>query len=436
MTVLVFASLALLSAAVWIYLVFAHGRYWLMDQHLPEVGAPDSGSPSEGWPRVVAIVPARDEADVLPLTLTTLLTQDYPGDFRIVLVDDASTDGTSRVAEKLAAEHPGRTLEIVHSDGPPPGWAGKVAAMNRGFTTLATATTTATVAAASSTATADAATAAAAAIAPEYVLFTDADIAHPADSVRRLVSFGEARGLDLVSLMARLRTETTAERAIVPAFVYSFAQLYPFRRVNRPGSHVGAAAGGCMLVRYDALVHAGGLARIAGARIDDVALGQLLKSAAPAEGGPRRDDTAGRTWLGLTVAVRSVRPYPRLADLWDMIARSAYTQLRRSPLLLIGTLLGLLVMYAVPPVFGLAFLPAALSSATSGGNAVTAASALSAWTLMSISYLPTLRLYGLRAWRAPVLPAVMMLYGAMTFDSALRHYRGRGGRWKGRVEQG
>jgi len=400
-TALVFAGVALLSLAIWLYLLLAHGRYWLADQYLP--ARPNAfGAQERAWPDVVAIVPARDEADMLPLTLPTLLGQDYPGKFSVVLVDDASSDGTSEVAEKLAAAHPGRTLHIVHSDGPPPGWAGKVAAMRRGFE--------ASVASTSSP--------------PEYVLFTDADIAHPADGVRRLVAFGEARELDLVSLMARLRTETAAERAIVPAFVYSFAQLYPFARVNRPSSRTAAAAGGCMLVRRNALIQAGGLEKIAGARIDDVALGTLLK----------RRAGRGRTWLGLTTDVRSVRPYPRFSDLWDMIARSAYTQLRYSPYLLAGTLLGLLIMYAVPPVLGLAFLGIALAG---GGTpaAVAAGAALAAWASLSLSYLPTLRLYRLRSWRAPLLPGVMMLYGAMTFDSARRYHRGSGGRWKGRVEE-
>lgn len=401
MTVLVFAGVALLSLATWLYLLLAHGRYWLADQYLPaEPGAFKAGD--REWPDVVAVVPARDEADMLPLTLPTLLAQDYPGRFSVVLVDDASSDGTAEVAEKIAAVHSGRTLRIVHSDGPPPGWAGKVAAMRRGFEASGTTESNP----------------------PEYVLFTDADIAHPVDGVRRLVAFGETRELDLVSLMARLRTDTSAERAIVPAFVYSFAQLYPFPRVNRPSSRTAAAAGGCMLVRRSALIEAGGLEQIAGARIDDVALGTLLK----------RRAGRGRTWLGLTACVRSVRPYPRFSDLWDMIARSAYTQLRYSPYLLAGTLLGLLIMYAAPPIVGLVFLGIAVA----GGStlaAVAAGAALAAWALLSLSYLPTLRLYRLRSWRAPLLPAVMMLYGAMTFDSARRHHRGSGGNWKGRVEE-
>lgn len=405
--VLALTVLALVSAAAWLYLLVAHGRFWVGDQRIPA----DCGdvAPAGGWPAVVAVVPARDEASILPVSLPSLLGQDYPGEFSVLLVDDASSDGTADLAEKIAAAQIAgsadgagreRELTIVRSDGPPAGWAGKVAAMNRGVDAIAATSQTA------------------------YVLFTDADIAHSADSVRRLVAFAERQDADLVSLMALLRTETAAERAIVPAFVYSFAQLYPFPRVNRERSRTAAAAGGCMLVRRAALTSAGGLERIAGARIDDVALGRLIKRNARSG--------RGRVWLGLTRDVRSVRPYPDLRDLWDMIARSAYTQLRYSPALLVGTLLGLVVMYAVPPVVGLICLALALSG---GGTyaAVGAAAGLAAWAVMWGTYLPTLRLYGLRWWRGAMLPAVMMLYAAMTFDSARRHYRGRGGMWKGRT---
>jgi hopene-associated glycosyltransferase HpnB len=440
--VLALTVLAFLSAATWLYLLVAHGRYWVADQRIPA----DCGdaAPDDGWPTVVAVVPARDEASVLPVSLPSLLGQDYPGEFSVLLVDDASSDGTADVAEKIAgaqiaAGRDGagreRGLTIVRSDGPPAGWVGKVAAMNRGVKAIADvesgrvegaegAASGYTVAGGGTDAVSVLSSGGSAVSQPTYLLFTDADIAHSADSVRRLVGFAERHDADLVSLMALLRTETTAERAIVPAFVYSFAQLYPFPRVNRNRSRTAAAAGGCMLVRRSALASAGGLERIAGARIDDVALGQLIKR--HARNGRRR------IWLGLTRDVRSVRPYPELRDLWDMVARSAYTQLRYSPVLLIGTLLGLLVMYGVPPIVGLTCLAVALNG---GGSfaAVGAAAALAAWAMMWGSYLPTLRLYGLRWWRGAALPAVMMLYGAMTFDSARRHYRGRGGTWKGRT---
>jgi hopene-associated glycosyltransferase HpnB len=382
--------LACVSLLIWLVLLAGRGRFWRMDIELPAAHAP---RPAGTWPEVTAVIPARDEAEILPATLPSVLAQEYPGSFSVILVDDASTDGTGETAKSLAVtEEPGRTggdavLRVLRGSGPPPGWAGKVAAMERGFRDVAPTS--------------------------RYVLFTDSDIEHPPDSVRRLVGFAEAEGLDLVSLMARLNTDSPAERMIVPAFVFSFFQLYPPAWVARPGTRTAAAAGGCMLVRREALERAGGLAGISGARIDDVALGTLLK-----RGG-------GRTWLGVTRTVRSLRPYPRLADLWHMIARSAYTQLKYSPWLLAGTVVGLVLTYVVPPVLGIAGLVAQ--------DWTVAVPSLLAWAVMSALYAPVLRLYGLRLWRAPLLPAVMTLYGAMTVDSARRHRRGRGGAWKGRT---
>ncbi|HEX4724381.1 MAG TPA: glycosyltransferase [Pseudonocardiaceae bacterium] len=365
-----FAGLAL---AAWLGLLLGNGGYWRMNQRLPVA----TEEPTR-WPSVVAVVPARNEAEILPDTLPTLLGQDYPGDFRVIVVDDASTDGTGDVAKQLG------DVDVVIGNGPPPGWTGKVAALATGVD---------------------------AAREPDYLLFTDADIAHPPDSVTALVRAAADR--DMVSLMARLRTETFWERAIVPAFVYFFAQLYPFGRVNRPG-RTAAAAGGCVLVRRAGLVAAGGLAEIHDALIDDVALARLIKQRG-----------SGRIWLGLSTTVRSLRAYPRLADLWDMVARSAYHQLRYSPALLAGTVLGLLELYAVPPVLGIVGLATA--------QWLTAALGLAAWAVMAGSYLPMLRRYGLAAGWAPLLPAVALLYAGMTVDSAWRHRQGRGGAWKGRT---
>ncbi len=367
--------LASLSLAVWVYLAVGHGRFWDTS-----VRVPDAPEPSR-WPDVVAIVPARNEADVLPETLPCLLGQDYPGELRVLVVDDASEDGTGEVIRGLGAT-------AVEGSGPPPGWTGKVAAMATGV---------------------------AAAGAPEYYLFTDADIRHPADSVRRLVAAALGHRLDLVSQMVLLRAESWWERVVVPAFVYFFAQLYPFRRANRPGGRTAAAAGGCMLVRRGALEEGGGLEQIRDALIDDVSMGRLLKHR---PGG-------GRTFLALTDDVESVRPYPVLADLWQMVARSAYTQLRYSPLLLAGTVLGLLLVYVVPPALTVVGAVA--------GAPVVLVLAVGGWALMTATFLPMLRLYGLSPWRALSLPLVAVLYLAMTVDSARRHRRGRGGAWKGRT---
>ncbi|HEV2452278.1 MAG TPA: glycosyltransferase [Streptosporangiaceae bacterium] len=397
---LVLAVPAGLAAAVWAYLLVGHGGYWLTSRRLPATAAKPVS-----WPAVSAVVPARDEAGMLPITLPALLGQDYPGRLTVVVVDDGSSDGTAQVAERIgreAAAGPSgagrRDLRVVRGSPTPEGWAGKVWAMAQGLRETGSAA---------------------------YVLFTDADIACRPQVLTALVTAAEGDRRDLVSQMALLRAESFWERALVPAFVYFFAQLYPFRRVNRPGSRTAAAAGGCMLVRRQALDAGGtgtGLAAIRGARIDDVALGRLLK----------RPPASGRCWLGLSTDVISVRPYPGLSGLWDMVARSAYTQLRYSPALLAATIAGLAWLYALPPAAGLA----GLADLAAGGGAAAAwcaGAGLAGWLIMSASFVPMLRLYRLSPLRAPSLPLIALLYAAMTADSARRHLGGRGGEWKGRI---
>jgi hopene-associated glycosyltransferase HpnB len=387
------------SAAAWVYLVAAHGGFWRTGERLPRSSAA-SGRPS--WPAVVAVVPARNEADSLPGTLPALLASDYPGEFRVFVVDDGSDDGTGIVAAELgekAARDGGAPLTVVSGRPRPDGWAGKVWAMSQGL----------------------AATRAAAGPPAAYVLFTDADIAWAPTALRDLVRAAEDDDRALVSQMALLRAQTSWERVIVPAFVYFFAQLYPFKKVNDPRSRTSAGAGGCMLIRAEALERAGGLEPMRGALIDDVALGTLLKA-----GG-------NRIWLGLTTDIRSDRPYPSLASLWHMIARSAYVQLRYNPALLAGTLVGLLLLYAVPPAGVIAALIAAAVGATGTAVAVTGIAGLLGWALMTASYLPMLRFYRLSPLRAPAIPLIALLYAAMTADSARRHYSGRAVSWRGRA---
>jgi len=416
--VLGLAIAGVVSAAAWVYLVAAHGGYWLTGQRLPGTArsaatpatsaattvGPGSDAGSRAWPAVVAVVPARNEADSLPVTLPTLLRQDYPGEFRVVLVDDGSDDGTGPVATELgekSAGDGGAALTVVAGRPRPDGWAGKVWAMAQGFEAVGDT--------------------------PRYVLFTDADIAWGPTALRDLVQAAEADDRDLISQMVLLRAQTPWEQVIVPAFVYFFAQLYPFAAVNDPRSRTAAGAGGCMLIRRSALEAAGGLAPIRGALIDDVAFGTLLKR------------NGSRIWLGLTTDIRSARPYPNLASLWHMIARSAYTQLRYNPALLTGTIVGLLLLYAAPPAGAITALIAALTGsaagATGAATAVTGFAGLLGWVLMTISYLPMLRLYRLSPLRAPALPFVALLYAAMTADSARRHYSGRAVSWRGRAAE-
>ena len=381
-----------LALLAWLYLLAGHGRFWLPGPGLPPEPRGTPAPPP--WPSVAAVIPARDEADILPRTLPSLAGQHYPGELAVIVVDDNSGDSTGEVAATVGAGTPG-VVRVVSGAPLPAGWAGKVWAMTQG---------------------------AQAAGSCDYLLFTDADIWFAPGVVTGLVRAAVAGDRALVSQMALLRAATGWERVVVPAFVYFFAQLYPFRWVSRRGSRTAAAAGGCMLVRRKTLMEAGGLERICGARIDDVALARLLK----------RPPVRADCWLGFSTGVRSLRPYPGLASLWHMVARSAYTQLRYSPVLLAGTVAGLVWLYLLPPVVGIA----SLAWLAAGGGQLAgwgAGLGLAGWATMTVTAVPVLRLYQLSPWRAPGLPLVAALYAGMTVDSARRHYAGRGGEWKGRT---
>ncbi|WP_062646555.1 glycosyltransferase [Streptomyces maremycinicus] len=374
--------IAAVSLAAWLWLLLCQGFFWRTDVRLPERVEP------RDWPSVCVVVPARDEAAVLAASLPSLLAQDYPGRAEIFLVDDGSSDGTGELARALAARWGGLPLTVDSPGEPPAGWTGKLWAVRHGM-------------------------ALARAREPEYLLLTDADIAHGPGSLRELVAAARTGGFDVVSQMARLRVESLWERLVVPAFVYFFAQLYPFRRIGRKGSRTAAAAGGCVLLRADAAERARIPDAIRHAVIDDVALARAVQGA------------GGRIWLGLADRVDSVRPYPRLRDLWRMVSRSAYAQLRHSPLLLTGTVLGLALVYLVPPL--------ALLGGPVAGSPATALSGGLAWLVMAGTYVPMLRYYRQPLWLAPLLPFTAFLYLLMTVDSAVQHYRGRGAAWKGRT---
>ncbi len=372
--VLALRVLAGVSLLAWLWLALLRGMFWRTDIRLP------AAAPPESWPSVAVVVPARDEAEVVPSTMPSLLAQRYPGSVPVILVDDGSSDGTGAL---VAREWP--AVRVVTPAPLPPGWAGKLWALRAGV---------------------------AAAGPVDYLLFTDADIIHPPDSLYRLVCLAEARRLDLVSQMARLRARAGWERLLVPAFVYFFALLYPMRWVNRPHTGTAAAAGGCDLLRRTALTRAGGLAAVSGAVIDDVALARAVKR------------SGGRVFLGLSDAIESVRAYPTLASLRHMVARSAYAQLRYSPLLLAGTVAGLAVVFLAPPVSIVVGLAA---------DPVLAAIGAVALVVMAGTYAPMMRYYGEPVLAAFALPFTASLYLAMTVESAWRHHRGRFADWKGRT---
>ena len=370
MTALILSCAAL---AIWVGLIgFRHG-FWLARERDSRDLPPEPAQ----WPGVVAVVPARDEADVIATSIASLIAQDYPGEFRIILVDDGSSDGTGAIARALGSDR----LTVMAGQALPAGWTGKLWALDQGVR---------------------------AAGEPDFLWLTDADIAHAPDTLRSLVSRAEGRGLALVTLMARLHCATWAERTLIPAFVFFFQMLYPFSAVNAPHGQ-GGAAGGCMLVRRSAYDAVGGVAAIRGALIDDCTFGALLKRHGP-------------IWLGLTDRSVSIRPYRSFSSVAAMISRSAYAQLGYSPLVLVGTVLGMALVYLVPPVMALV------------GQGAARWAGLAAWALMALAFQPMLAFYRRSPLWGLALPVIAAFYSGCTLLSAWQHHRGRGGMWKGRAQ--
>jgi hopene-associated glycosyltransferase HpnB len=372
-------AVASIALAIWLYLLLARGAFWRCTER-------DDWAPAEppAWPPVAAVVPARNEADCIGDSIGSLLAQNYRGLLTVILVDDDSYDGTAEIARRVA--NGDERLRVVRSRSLPAGWTGKLWAVKQGI---------------------DAA--AALPQAPDYVLLTDADIVHASDSVSRLVAHAERNRLVLTSLMVKLHCESFAERATIPAFVFFFQMLYPFSCVNKRRSTVAAAAGGCMLVRSDIVRKAGGIEVVRAALIDDCALAKVLKAHGP-------------IWLGLTERVRSIRRYPALADIRRMVARSAYAQLRYSPLVLLATVAGMALTYLVPPLMAIF------------GSGAARMIGAGTWGLMFIAFQPTLRFYRLSPLWGLALPAIALQYLLFTLDSAYQYVRGQGGSWKGRMQ--
>jgi hopene-associated glycosyltransferase HpnB len=373
--------IAAVSLTIWAYLVFARGAFWRLRPFDDDIA---SHQWPQAWPSIVAIVPARNECATIRQSLTGLLRQDYSGEFSVMVVDDHSEDDTAEIARKTARElHAEARATICSASALPPGWTGKLWALNEGV-------------------------AHAGGSAPAYYWLTDADIVHAPATLRRFVARAERDQLYLTSLMVLLQARTLPERALIPAFLFFFLKLYPPRWIAQAKARTAGAAGGCMLLRREALDRIGGLAPIRGEVIDDCALAQAIKR------------SGGRIWMGLTRASVSLREYRSFGEIRDMIARTAFTQLRYSTLLLIVTFVGMLLTYAAP--VGLLFAPSVTARIL----------AACVWALMSLLYLPMLRFYRLSPFWAPLLPASALFYTYATVLSAIRHWRGRGAQWKGR----
>jgi hopene-associated glycosyltransferase HpnB len=366
-----------ISLAIWVVLVFARGGFWRFREIIERDPLPHD-APA---PAVAAIIPARDEAETIGLAVHSLLASRYAGPLHVFVVDDHSSDGTGEIARNASDAR----VTVLSARPLPPGWTGKLWAVAQGIEAAATTE-------------------------PGFFLLTDADIAHAPDNIARLVARAQRDRLDIASVMVRLHCRALAERFTIPAFVFFFFKLYPPAWIARAASRTAGAAGGCILIRPEALARIGGIAAIRNELIDDCALAQRVKS------------SGGRIWLGLSHDTQSIRPYAGFTEVRETIARTAFTQLHHSAMLLAGTLLGMGLIYLAPPL--LLFAP----------NNAARALGLAAWLLMSIAYVPALRFYSQPPLLAPLLPLTAAFYTFATMESAVRYWRGAGGRWKGRVQ--
>ncbi|MGH7069120.1 MAG: glycosyltransferase [Acetobacteraceae bacterium] len=369
------AALAMLALVAWLWLLFGRDGFWRSGPELPPL-APRLPT------AVDVVVPARDEAESVGECLTSLLGQDHAGPVRVILVDDGSRDATVGIARGLAGRASPHRLEVIQGRPAPPGWSGKLWALEQGI--------------------------AAARKEASWLLLTDADVVHAPGHLAALLAKAESGGFDLVSEMVALNCKSLAERALVPAFVFFFQLLYPFAAVNNPARRTAAAAGGTILIRVAALDRAGGVAAIRSALIDDVTLAKAVKP-------------GGKIWLGHTHLARSVRAYPGFGDIWRMIARTAFVQLRYSGLLLVATLLVIGFLFVLPPAFVLF------------GSGLARWAGLAAWLLAAALYWPSLRRYRRSPVWAPLLPLIAGFYLAATAGSANDYWRGRGQVWKDRA---
>ena len=373
-----------LSLVAWLYLWLFRGGFWRADQRLEaiELGA--------NAPGVTVIIPARDEADVITESLTSLLKQDYPGPLSIFLVDDNSSDDTAAIG-KIAAEKldMSNSLTLISGESLPPGWVGKMWAVQQGLDVAMSKDQSS-----------------------EYIFFTDADIHHSESNLRQLVAKANSDQLDMVSLMVKLKCVSFWDWLLIPAFVFFFQKLFPFSIVNKPDSRLAAAAGGCMLIRRTALDKIGGVVSLKSAIIDDCALARALKNSGP-------------IWLGLSEDTESIRAYNQLGTIWQMVTRSAFEQLSNSFIMLCITVIGMMLIYLAPPAMMQLSL---LWDAT-----IPMLMAGAAWALMAFLSTPTFRLYGLSPVYGLLLPIAGLLYLLMTIDSARRYWLRKGGYWKGRT---
>ncbi|WP_346771185.1 glycosyltransferase [Commensalibacter oyaizuii] len=378
-----------LSFIIWIWLFFFHGRFWSRGPILQPI-SPTEQFKCKRWPDVYIIVPARDEAKTIEQVTLSLLQQDYLGKYQILVVDDDSQDGTGdivhRCRQDLSEDQQGK-LTVICTPPRPSGWSGKLWALSHGIDYIERQ------------------------YKPEnaYFFFTDADIVHEPSHLATLVDKAETDQLDQVSEMVQLRCQSFFERAFIPAFVYFFCMLYPFSKVNKSSTSIAAGAGGTVLIRQYALAKIGGISALKTALIDDVTLASLVKK------------SGGKIYLGHSRLARSLRTYERITDVWDMITRTAYVQLRYSLFWLLLTICLMSMMWFFPFIHIFTI------------NGIARKIAMATYFISILSFIPTLSRFGISFLWIFALPAIALFYLTATIGSALNYYRGKGMMWKGRA---
>jgi hopene-associated glycosyltransferase HpnB len=363
--------LVLSGSLIWLFILLAPWRPWGTRESLDAL----SPVPEADLSDITVVIPARDEADLIEATLSCLRNQGRH--LTVLLVDDQSTDGTAAAAQRVSLPN----LQIIDGQHPPEGWSGKLWALDQGFRHVTT----------------------------PLVLLMDADIELRPGILPAARELMGKKGVQFISLMAGLRMVSFWERLLMPAFIFFFKLIYPFRLSNSRRSGIAAAAGGFILLQTRLLREIGGFEVLRGELIDDCALAGRIKS------------SGYTTWIGLSHSVRSLRPYSGIRTIWNMVARTAFTQLRYSPLLLLLCTLVLVLAFWVP-VIGAAF-----------GSGLSQQAAFLGLAAMIVGYLPTLEFFRLSKLWALTMPLIGTLYLGMTWTSAIRYWQGKRSQWKGRI---
>lgn len=365
-----------------------------------------SSMPLSALPRVSILVPARNEAEMLPKTLPGLLQQNYP-DYEVVLVDDGSSDGTGDVAERIARSLPPEAaarLRLIRSrEALPPGWVGKNHALHLAFESVC-------------------AQASSSARPSEWVLATDADIVFHPQALRAGLSIAEQKQADLVTIFAFMQCESFWEKLMMPGFGLLISSVFPQKLINSPRASVALASGGYILMRREVWAKQGGYRAIQSEMIDDLNTARLVKH------------SGHRIFASATRDLISTRMYESFSEVWEGLRKNAFAGHRFNIVKALAAAGGYLLCNALPlgvlAWFGVRWLSGGGKAVGPEVTAVTLAAA--EYFLVGLLHMPVLRYLYIGAGYGLLSPLAATLYAVITVESMLRTLAGGGVSWKAR----